>query len=527
MGLLARVHPVPQIAAWRTAVMVMLHTGYMSDILCRSSLSAGLPAMKDDASLGLSESGAGALLAIGTVTYLCGKLSAGPISDVLGARRISAGALAVTIVFTAGIALSSSPAAIAVLWSVSRFAQSAQWPAAARVIRAWFDHDQHGTCFGVIATASRGGAILAAILGPVQQLDAPLGLGGWRASFWFAAALAVLPCCALALVLRDTPEQRGLPPARAAPPASRPQRALSLGEASDVDGGTRAPLSGAEAADPNPSSSAAHLPALPTPHGDYRSIAPSVQPSPPDPDGAARAFGTRSDLGVQQLLRRQQDGESEGAAQPESLSQACRRFVSQRDTWLIALANVAFTGCMEVQYFLPLFLSEATDAKHVAAPASISAFALGAMLSALVSGRIYDRKSRRTARAALLAMLAGSMAAVAFLAAHLQAAASGGAALPAWAAFLLVFLHGLGIGGAYFVPMSVYALRTGGAHVGLLVAGLDAVGYLGALVNDLAYGRLVEHVGWQAVWFAQLAWLACGTAMLAAFLAAEVRREAR
>ena len=56
----------------------------------------------------------------------------------------------------------------------------------------------------------------------------------------------------------------------------------------------------------------------------------------------------------------------------------------------------------------------------------------------------------------------------------------------------------LAISPAYYIPMSVFAIRFGGIHCGLLVGLIDALAYFGAMIFDFIGGEVAnKEGGWQ------------------------------
>ena len=83
---------------------------------------------------------------------------------------------------------------------------------------------------------------------------------------------------------------------------------------------------------------------------------------------------------------------------------------------------------------------------------------------------------------------------------------------------MTIFLLGLTISPAYYVPMSVFAVSFGGKHSGFLVALIDVFGYSGALLFNFFGGSVAEHYGWQVFLTGLLAITISATVCMVTFL---------
>ena len=86
------------------------------------------------------------------------------------------------------------------------------------------------------------------------------------------------------------------------------------------------------------------------------------------------------------------------------------------------------------------------------------------------------------------------------------------------AAIALIFLLGLSISPAYYVPMSVFSVSFGGKHSGFLVSLIDVFGYCGALLFNFFGGSVAQHYGWSVFLFGLLAVTMLAAACMVTFL---------
>jgi OPA family glycerol-3-phosphate transporter-like MFS transporter len=149
----------------------------------------------------------GFIASVGTVAYALGKFVSGALADRGGGRRSFLGGMAGSIVFTILFAISGGFPIFTLAWIGNRLFQSQGWAGLVRVSSRWFSYSTYGSVMAVVSLSFLFGDAVSRWM--MSQLMAH-GVG-WRGVFFFAAgALAVLMLTNL-LLLREGPEQRGLP----------------------------------------------------------------------------------------------------------------------------------------------------------------------------------------------------------------------------------------------------------------------------------------------------------------------------
>jgi ACS family glucarate transporter-like MFS transporter len=144
------------------------------------------------------------------VGYAASQVFAGWIAVRLGPRRALALAVLWWAAFTLGTAL-VSPRMYGALFTliVVRFAlgvgEAIMYPASNQFVAQWIPARERGRVNGVIFAGVGAGAGLTPPL-----LTAIIASHGWRAAFWFSAAIGVVAGIAWYLNARDTPEQHPL-----------------------------------------------------------------------------------------------------------------------------------------------------------------------------------------------------------------------------------------------------------------------------------------------------------------------------
>lgn len=193
------------------------------------------------------------------------------------------------------------------------------------------------------------------------------------------------------------------------------------------------------------------------------------------------------------------------------LREALACFARSGRVWLICVSMMCTTVLMEVIGFLPLYLKETLALSPARAAAASSVFPAGCFAALLLGGWAYDRVSRR-GRTLLLGGLL-SLAALC-LAALLVMGRVPLAPTTAFAATTaILFLYGVSVAPAYYLPMSVFSIEFGGRHCGVLIGLIDAAGYGAAMLYQFAGGKVVDGPGG---WSGMLALLLAVAALAAA-----------
>lgn len=193
-----------------------------------------------------------------------------------------------------------------------------------------------------------------------------------------------------------------------------------------------------------------------------------------------------------------------------SLKEALIYFLRSGRVWLMCVSMVCTTILMEVIGFLPLYLKETLAISPAQAATASSVFPAGCFVALLAGGFVYDKVSRKGRAPLLGGMLALSALCLAILFAMGRVPPAPTAAFAATA--VILFLYGLTVAPAYYLPMSVFSIEHGGKHCGVLIGLIDAAGYFAAMLFQFGGGALIDRPGgWQSLLI-----LLMGTAVLAA-----------
>jgi sugar phosphate permease len=207
--------PSPAPAAftrWHLLTIALLALGYSGYYFCRSDLSVALPLLKAD----LNHSGVpiniatvrlGSIASAGVLAYALGKFVSGSLADLFGGRRNFLAGMAGAILFTLLFAIGGGFPIFTLAWIGNRLFQSAGWVGLVKVSSRWFSYSIYGTVMAVISLSYLFGDAASR---EVMALLLAAGMG-WRGLFFTGAGLLSLLFIANLILLRETPQQRGLP----------------------------------------------------------------------------------------------------------------------------------------------------------------------------------------------------------------------------------------------------------------------------------------------------------------------------
>jgi OPA family glycerol-3-phosphate transporter-like MFS transporter len=197
---------------WHAGTAALLAFGYSGYYFCRSDLSVVLPVLiRDLAQHGVTPNEAqirlGFMASVGTVAYAFGKFFSGALADTGGGRRSFLGGMSGSIFFTIVFAMSGGFPIFTMAWIGNRLFQSQGWAGLVRVSSRWFSYSTYGSVMAVVSLS-----FLFGDAGCRWMMSELMAHGvGWRGVFFFASgALAILMLTNL-LLLREAPEERGLP----------------------------------------------------------------------------------------------------------------------------------------------------------------------------------------------------------------------------------------------------------------------------------------------------------------------------
>ena len=171
-------------------------------------------------------------------------------------------------------------------------------------------------------------------------------------------------------------------------------------------------------------------------------------------------------------------------------------FLKSRRFWLISLGVSSLAVLFEFQVFIPIYLSETFQLAPAQAGMASAAFPLGCLIAVFTGGFVFDRLSKKSVLYVMGTTLL--IAIFCLLILRFLGTTDLGAQFELIATIGLIFVFGFAISPAYYIPMSVFSIRFGGKHCGLLVGLIDALAYFGAMVFDFVGGAVAnKEGGWQ------------------------------
>ena len=208
---------------------------------------------------------------------------------------------------------------------------------------------------------------------------------------------------------------------------------------------------------------------------------------------------------------------------PLTLLQVCGQFALSGRFWFICFSLVFLTIMMDFLTFIPIYLTEALDVSPSQASMAGSTFPAGMFAALILTSFVYDRLPKKALVWVLGGMLTVSCLCVMTLW-NLDFLPKG---IRTPAAIGTIFLLGLTISPAYYIPMSVFSVSFGGTHSGFLVALIDVCGYSGALLFNFFGGSIAQHYGWSVFLSGLLTIAVLATVCTITFLTLDCRAENR
>ncbi len=175
---------------------------------------------------------------------------------------------------------------------------------------------------------------------------------------------------------------------------------------------------------------------------------------------------------------------------------ALLHFIKSPSFWLISFGVSALAVLFEFQVFIPIYLSETFDLQPSEAGMASAVFPIGCLIAVFSGGFIFDKLSKKSIISVMGMTLV--VAVLCLLSLRFLGTVDLGHQFEFILTMVLIFVFGFAISPAYYIPMSVFAIRFGGIHCGLLVGLIDALAYFGAMIFDFIGGEVAnKEGGWQ------------------------------
>src|SRR5574344_1188557 len=205
---------------WRLRIFYACFIGYTVFYLCKKNIAVALPGIMKE--FGYSATELGLLGSSLYLTYGIGKFVNGVLADGSDVRKFLPTALIMTAL--ANIAFAFAPSAVhllglstkmsamvllwalAFLWGLSGWFQSAGFPAVAKSLTYWYSNSERGTKWSLWSCSHQVGTFLSVIVSGFLVAHF-----GWRMAFIVPGVFALLVALWLMNRLRDKPQSLGLP----------------------------------------------------------------------------------------------------------------------------------------------------------------------------------------------------------------------------------------------------------------------------------------------------------------------------
>ena len=195
---------------WRQLAVMLV--GYGLFYVCRLAFSATKKTMIEQGvytSEQIGNLGAAMLWA-----YAIGKMSSGFVADRANIRYLFAGGLLVSSLVTMSVGFAIPFAILLALWFLNGLAQSTGAPSCVVSLARWWPSKTRGTYYGIWSCSNNLGEALAYIVTGVLVVWVGARYGAdmaWRSGFWGAAAMGFCGVAMILALMRNRPEDEGLP----------------------------------------------------------------------------------------------------------------------------------------------------------------------------------------------------------------------------------------------------------------------------------------------------------------------------
>jgi ACS family sodium-dependent inorganic phosphate cotransporter len=177
-----------------------MYVGYATFMVLRMIPTVTGAAMRDDPAVDIDLPELGLIFAMGTWGAVVGKFVGGLAADRFGGKWTFTVGLLLASVFIGLFALSDELWMFQAMFFLALLAKSFGWPAMAKIITNWFSPQQYGSVWGVLATSSRVGTLVATF-----ALGALLAVMPWRSLLAVAAGAGIMAVVFFAFTLREHP----------------------------------------------------------------------------------------------------------------------------------------------------------------------------------------------------------------------------------------------------------------------------------------------------------------------------------
>jgi OPA family sugar phosphate sensor protein UhpC-like MFS transporter len=212
----------PKYERWRWITFGVTWLIYAGFYFTRQSFSVAKKTLLDDSSVRLTRADLGQIDSVYLTLYMLGQFVFGPLGDRFGPRRILLFGMTLSVLAAIGSGFATTASAFIVFSVLQGIAQSTGWSNTTKTMSSWFSLRERGRVVGWWCTHYTVGAALALpfagwMMKWYGRSDTcpngkPLFIPYWPAAFWSCAAVVAAVTAVAWILLRNRPEDIGLPP---------------------------------------------------------------------------------------------------------------------------------------------------------------------------------------------------------------------------------------------------------------------------------------------------------------------------
>jgi OPA family sugar phosphate sensor protein UhpC-like MFS transporter len=212
----------PRYERWRWLTFGITWLIYAGFYFTRQSFGVAKAAIEKAPNVALTRAHQGDVDSAYGATYMLGQFVFGALGDRFGPKRILLGGMALSILAAVAMGFSTTFAAFMAFSVAQGIAQSTGWSNTAKVMSSWFSVRERGRVIGWWCTHyTVGSAAALAFAGWMMKFWGTMESGGasspslvpyWPAAFWGPAIVLTGILLLTWLLLRNRPEDVGLPP---------------------------------------------------------------------------------------------------------------------------------------------------------------------------------------------------------------------------------------------------------------------------------------------------------------------------
>jgi sugar phosphate permease len=181
----------------------------------------------------------------------------------------------------------------------------------------------------------------------------------------------------------------------------------------------------------------------------------------------------------------------------KTVSYALFDFLKSKRVWLIFLSMMGLTIMIDFFNFVPIFIYETLNISEASAVIVTSALPIGSVIAVLVGGYVFDSIEARTLTKVIGLSLTSAVLCIAVI--YNLSVFSFSLQVNLIIIYICLLIFGFSVAPAFYLPMSIFSVKYGGSHSGILISILDIGGYFATGVFAIITGIVADSLGWDHV----------------------------